>query len=80
MHRTRDSIFFPCPICGRKPYVSYYPPHSGWAICKGSVLRPHDMIKAYVTWENPSELVQKLASNWNQGQFLKFDSKERVYK
>ena len=71
-HRTEDKCFFPCPICGKKPYVTYYPPNSGWATCNGTFFKPHDRITAYVKWENPSKLVQSLASNWNNGQFLEF--------
>ena len=70
--RTKESIFKPCPICGKKPYVSYYPPHLGLARCKGSVFNPHDRIEAYVVWENPSNLVEKLAQNWNQVELLKY--------
>ena len=75
-HRTNDVSFFPCPICGRKPFVSYYPPNSGWASCKGTIFHPHDVIIAHVKWENPSNLVQRLASNWNQGQFIDFGKSE----
>ena len=71
-HRTKDMGFFPCPICGKKPYVAYYPLSSGWATCNGTFFKPHDEIIAYVKWEDPSKLVQSLASKWNQGQFLEF--------
>ena len=71
-HRTNDKAFFPCPICGKKPYVGYYPPNGGWATCAGTIFHPHDVINAYVRWENPSKLVRTLASKWNQGQFLEF--------
>lgn len=71
-HRTNSVLFLPCPVCGKKPYVKYYPPHSGWATCSGTLLHPHDVINAYVKWENPSKLIQALADNWNQGRFLDF--------
>ena len=71
-HRTTNISFVPCPICGKKPYVNYYPPNAGWVYCEGTFLKPHDRIKAYVQYENPSELVQTLVNKWNQGQYFDF--------
>lgn len=77
-HRTHDVGFFPCPICGRKPYVSYYLPNSGRAYCIGTVFRPHDMIEAFVLYETPSSLIRTLANAWNSGPFVNFDEEEGV--
>lgn len=74
--RTNDVAFFPCPICGRKPYVIYYPPNYGVAFCNGTFFYPHDQIVASVLYEDSSSLVKRLASDWNQGQFLEFGEKE----
>ena len=71
-HRTKNKLFSTCPICGKKPYVRYYPPNYGFAVCSGTVFHPHDLIKTYVGWENPSKLIEELANKWNQAQFLDF--------
>lgn len=69
-HRTYDMQFFPCPICGRKPIVEYFPPNSGIAHCEGAFFRGHDAIYAEVKWERPSMLVKTLAHKWNQAGFI----------
>jgi len=75
-HRTTDERFVPCPICGRKPYVNYYPPNVGWVMCRGTFFRPHDAIMAEVQYEQPSKLTQTLASKWNVAQYFEFPKKK----
>ena len=71
--RTKNKLFTPCPICGKMPYVSYYQPNSGFATCHGTIFHPHDLIRSYVQWEEPSNVVRKLSEKWNSGQFLNFE-------
>ena len=70
-HRTEDKAFFPCPICGKRPYVTYYLPNCGWAECNGTLFHRHDKLLTIVGFERPSKLISKLAHEWNQGNFIK---------
>lgn len=69
-HRTDDKGFFPCPFCGKPPYVTIEPPYVAWAECCGTLFRRHDRIFACVVSSSPSKLWRDLAHDWNQAQFV----------
>lgn len=66
MKRTRDVGFFECPICGRKPYIDTYDVTVAWAFCKGYGFHRHKKVYAIVQYEPPSNLLKRLAQEWNQ--------------
>lgn len=65
MKRTRDVAFFECPICGKKPYVETFDVTAAFAFCKGYGFHRHNRLRAYVPYERPSALMEKLAQKWN---------------
>lgn len=66
MKRTLDVAFFECPICGKKPYVETYDVNVAWAFCKGYGFRRHKKVSVFVPYERPSNLIKRLAQEWNQ--------------
>ena len=66
MRRTSDAAFFPCPICGKKPYVKTHDVNVAWAFCKGYGFHRHNKVRTNVVFEQPSKLLKKLAEEWNQ--------------
>ena len=66
MKRTRDVAFFECPICGKKPYVETYDVTVAQAFCKGYGFYRHAKVHVFVPYERPSNLLKRLAQEWNQ--------------
>lgn len=66
MGRTSDSAFFPCPICGNKPYVHTYEMCCGDAVCKGGLFSRHKRVWVSVGYAQPSKLFKELSHKWNQ--------------
>lgn len=66
MKRTCDVAFFPCPICGKPPYVETYDVTVAQAYCKGYGFRKHKKVHVFIPYEQPSNLLKKLAHKWNQ--------------
>ena len=54
----------PCPVCGKKPKIHYYPVNTGWAVCKPLFRKPH--LKAVVAYAPPSQLNDAIVSAWNR--------------
>ena len=54
----------PCPICGRKPKIHYWPVNTGWAKCKPSLGKTH--LIATVFYVNPSKLEEAIILEWNK--------------
>lgn len=54
----------PCPICGRKPRIHYYPINTGWAECKPVFRKPH--LTAVVAFASPSKLTETIIVEWNK--------------
>ena len=66
MKRTRDVAFLGCPICGKQPYVDIYDVTVSWAFCKGHGFHRHKKVCVFVPHEQPSNLLKRLAQEWNQ--------------
>lgn len=54
----------PCPICGRKPKIHYWPVNTGWAKCKPLFGKTH--LIATVFYASPSELEDAIILEWNK--------------
>lgn len=54
----------PCPICGKKPKIYYWPVNSGWAKCKPFFGKTH--LIATVAYATPSQLNEAIVSVWNK--------------
>lgn len=66
MKRTCDIAFSECPICGKKPYVETFDVTVAWAFCKGYGFRRHKKVCVFIPYEQPSNLLKRLAQEWNQ--------------
>ncbi len=60
--------FFECPICGRQPKISTYPPNIARASCKGYAFHHHKKVCVTV-YDQPSSLYKTLRDHWNDIQF-----------
>lgn len=54
----------PCPKCGKKPKIRYYPPNAATAECKQLLRKPH--LSAYVNYAPPSQLQTAIVDAWNR--------------
>lgn len=71
--RSQDMMLFPCPICGKKPYVDISV-SSGEIWCRGYGMHIHPKVYVYIDWELPSKLIKKLFIKWNVVGFIRLDS------
>ena len=66
MERTIDEAFFPCPICGRKPYIEEYRLLGVDTWCEGGLFNKHPIIRATVSWREHDEMYATMADFWNK--------------
>ena len=56
--------FIPCPVCGRKPKVTYYGINYAKVECKPLFRKPHRSV--FVGYEQPSKLNARAVEEWNK--------------
>ena len=54
----------PCPFCGKKPKIHYYPVNIGWAVCNPVFRKPH--LETGAIFESPSKLKEAIIEEWNK--------------
>ena len=54
----------PCPFCGKKPKIHYYPVNMGWAGCKSIFGKHH--LQTKVIFDMPSQLEASIIEAWNK--------------
>lgn len=67
MKRTDDKAVFPCPVCGRKPFMDKCRWSRIW--CRGGLFSRHPVVQVYGTRVYNQNLHRTAIWKWNQLQY-----------